>query len=194
MSAAPILLPSSWENLVETWRGLDVPEGWRAEIIEENIVMSPPPGLPHNLIASCVHRALVHGTPHDWEIFQTAGVSVPMRSGLFVPGLVVVPRGRIDRALPEDDPDPIPMERALLAVEITSKSNADTDRKTKLWGYAHAEVPLYLLVDRFAAGEPTVSLYSEPADGRYRHLLSVPFGEKITLPEPFELTLDTAEF
>ncbi|MBA8826677.1 Uma2 family endonuclease [Saccharopolyspora lacisalsi] len=134
------------------------------------------------------------GPPDDWEIFQTAGVSVPTRSGLFIPDLVVIPRERIDRLPPEDEPAPIPMEYALLAVEITSKGNPGTDRKTKLRGYAHAEVPLYLLIDRFAEGEPTVMLYSEPAEGRYRHLLSVPFGEKIALPEPFDLILDTAEF
>lgn len=49
--AAPILSPSTWENLVETWRGLDVPEGRRAEIIEERIVMTPPSGNGHNPIA-----------------------------------------------------------------------------------------------------------------------------------------------
>lgn len=190
MSAAPVLSPSSWENLVETWRELDVPEGWRAEIIEEQIVMTPPPDRPHNMIADLVHRALVRGTPEDWAIFQTAGVSVPMRSGLFIPDLVVIPRER----LPIDEPDPIPVERALLAVEITSRSNPRTDRKTKLWGYAQAGVPLYLLIDRFAEGEPTVMLHSEPAEGRYRHLISAPFGKPITLPEPFDLTLDTAEF
>lgn len=91
-------------------------------------------------------------------------------------------------------PTTIPAEHVLLTVEITSRSNADTDRKTKLWGYAHAGVPLYLLIDRSAEGEPTVVLRSEPAEGRYRHQISAPFGEKIALPEPFDLTLDSAEF
>lgn len=79
-------------------------------------------------------------------------------------------------------------------MEITSKGNADQDRKNKLWGYAHAEVPLYLLVDRFAEEGPSVGLFSKPANGVYQETHRVPFGEKITLPAPFEMVLNTDEF
>lgn len=67
MSAAPVLQESSWETFVEVWNRLDLPEGWRAEIIEERIVMSPPPGQNHNLIGSRVNKALVRALPDDWE-------------------------------------------------------------------------------------------------------------------------------
>jgi Uma2 family endonuclease len=191
MSTAPVLPRSTWEQLVDAWRDLDVPEGWRAEIIEERIVMTPPPGYPHNLIASRVHKALVRVIPDDWAIFQTAGVSIPLRSNLFIPDLVVIPEDRVPGG---EDPGPVLAAEALLAVEITSRSNADTDRKTKLWGYAHAGVPLYLLIDRFAEGAPSVELYSKPNNGVYQESHRVPFGKPITLPEPFDLTLETGEF
>lgn len=191
MSTAPVLPRSTWEQLVDVWRDLDIPEGWRAEIIEEGIVMTPPPGYPHNLIANRVHRALVRAVPEDWAIFQTAAVAVPLRSSLFIPDLVVIPEERIPD---EDAAEHVPAECALLAVEITSKSNADRDRKSKLWGYAHAKVPLYLLIDRFSPGGPSVELFSMPANGTYQESHRVPFGEKITLPEPFEIVLDTDEF
>lgn len=55
-------------------------------------------------------------------------------------------------------------------------------------------MPLYLLIDRFAEDGPTVTLHSEPGAGFYRHVHHVPFGEKIALPGPVELTLETAEF
>ncbi|QUG99865.1 Uma2 family endonuclease [Saccharopolyspora erythraea] len=189
MGVAPVSPLMGWEDLVHTWQELDVPEGWRAEIIEGRIVMTPPPGYPHNLIADLVHRALVRGIPDEWAIFQTAGVGVPLRSGLFIPDLMVVPR--------EDVPSgvgPMPAEKALLVVEITSQGNADVDRKTKLWSYAHAAVPLYLLIDRFAEGGPVVELYSGPENGAYRESRRVPFGKPIDLPEPFRLTLDTDRF
>ncbi len=191
MCAAPMLTRSTWEELVYQWRELDVPEGWRAEIIEERIVMTPPPGHGHNQIADLVHRDLVPAIPRSWAIFQTAGVSVPLRNSLFIPDLVVVPRGQVPG---DDDPAPIPAEKALLTVEITSRSNADTDRKTKLWAYAHAEVPLYLLIDRFAEAGPMVELFSSPDGGAYQESHRVPFGKEIALPEPVEMTLDTAEF
>jgi Uma2 family endonuclease len=191
MSTAPVLPQSTWEQLVDAWRDLDVPEGWRAEIIEERIVMTPPPGYQHNLIASRVHRALVGVVPDNWAIFQTAGVSIPLRSGLFIPDIVVIPEER----LPENDTaGPVLADHALLTVEITSKSSVETDRKSKLWGYAHAEVPLYLLIDRFAENGPSVELFSKPGGGVYQESHRVPFGQKITLPDPFDLVLTTDEF
>ncbi|MFC7744083.1 Uma2 family endonuclease [Nocardiopsis composta] len=85
---------------------------------------------------------------------------------------------------------------ALLVVEVASPGNADRDRKTKLWGYAHGPVPLYLLIDRWdpVQGEPAATLYSKPVNGRYTNVQRVPFGEAVKLPEPFGFDLDTAEF
>ena len=45
MSAAPVLSLTTWEELVEVWENLDLPNAaWRAELIEGRIVMTPPPG------------------------------------------------------------------------------------------------------------------------------------------------------
>ncbi|MFI0465178.1 Uma2 family endonuclease [Saccharopolyspora sp. 5N102] len=192
VTAAPVLPRSTWDELVQVWQSLDLPnKGWRAEIIEESIVMTPPPGYGHNVIADRVHRALARVIPQDWGIFQTAAVEIPLRSNLFIPDLVVIP---MDALPSDDDPAPVPAGRALLAVEITSKSNANRDRNEKLWGYAHGGVPLFLLIDRFAKDEPSVTLYSGPSGGRYRFQQKVPFGEPIALPEPFDFTLETKEF
>lgn len=36
--------PSHWEVALRAWEELDLPEGWRAEIIEGDIkIMAPPP-------------------------------------------------------------------------------------------------------------------------------------------------------
>ena len=79
-------------------------------------------------------------------------------------------------------------------MEITSRGNAETDRKTKRWSYAHAGVPQYLLIDRFDEDGPAVTLFSNPVDGHYQHVTRIPFGEKISLPAPFDLDLDTDGF
>ncbi|CAL99858.1 Uma2 family endonuclease [Saccharopolyspora erythraea NRRL 2338] len=186
MSVAPVSPLMGWEDLVHTWQDLDVPEGWRAEIIEGRIVMTPPPGHSHNLIASRLTKALVPAMSDDWEIFQTSGVQIPLRGNLFIPDLMIM-RG-------QDVPagsDPIPADKALLVVEITSRGNADVDRKTKLWSYAHAAVPLYLLIDRYGPDGEWVSLHSNPESGVYQDVHRVPFGKPIDLPVPFRLTLDT---
>jgi hypothetical protein len=90
-----------------------------------------------------------------------------------------------------------------LVVEVTSYSNAANDQQptgrgqgTNKWnGYAGAEIPYYLLVDR----SPKVSrsiLYSIPDQklGAYLHQESWAFGETIHLPDPFDLELGTTEW
>lgn len=41
---------------------------------------------------------------------------------------------------------------------------------------------------------PTATLYGAPGRGNYRVLESVEYGEKLTLPEPFGLEVDTGMF
>lgn len=47
---------------------------------------------------------------------------------------------------------------------------------------------MYLLVDR---RRQEVVVHWRPAGGRYTHQASAVFGEKLPLPEPFGLELDT---
>jgi hypothetical protein len=55
-------------------------------------------------------------------------------------------------------------------------------------------VPLYLLIDRFDEDGPAVTLFYDPVDGHYQHVVRIPFGEKVSLPEPFGIDLDTGGF
>lgn len=192
MTAAPALERSTWYELVEAWQSLQLPStGWRAEIIEGAIVMTPPPGKPHNKVNSIVLKALARVVPDDWELTPAQGVVIPATGETYVPDLAVVPREALDAGAPGD---PVVADQVLLAVEITSRSNARTDRETKLKGYALGGVPLYLLIDRFWAGGPSISLYSDPQSGSYQELWRAPFGKVVKIPEPFNLMLSTKEF
>ncbi|MGW6941669.1 hypothetical protein ACWGF3_22085 [Streptomyces xanthophaeus] len=71
---------------------------------------------------------------------------------------------------------------------------AEDDRKKKLWAYAHAPVPAYLLIDRFDEHGPTATLFTGPENGAYRHPERVAFGGVLKLPEPFPLVLETENF
>ncbi|MFH0242651.1 Uma2 family endonuclease [Streptomyces sp. HK10] len=178
-----------WDDLVRLWEETDGPEGSKVEIIDGVVTVSPPPAKDHNDIADEIQRALYTVIPRDWGIYQTQGVSVPSRSGIYIPDLLVVPKTAMrdaDRFVSADD--------AELVVEITSSSNARHDRVSKPAGYAQAGVPLYLLVDRWAPGGPTVTLYGEPKEDVYRVLHAGKFGDTIHLPDPFGLTIDTGVF
>lgn len=184
-----ILTDNVWDELVWVWGQTDAPKGCKVEIIEGIVTVAPLSTTSHHRIAERIQRRLSGVIPEQWHIFQWLGMAVPARLGLYVPDLAVVPEMPV-----EGHEDFVPAAAAQLAVEITSKATAHHDRTAKAVGYAEAGVPLYLLVDGSAPGGPTVTLYGEPKEGVYRLLRAGKFGERITLPEPFGLELDTGEF
>ncbi len=171
------------------WEELDVPEGWRAEILEGTVIVTPAPANRHNAVASDLHKLVNLHERGDWLVLQNQAVQLGATGDIYIPDLVVFPRERFP-----DKGCIAPAEHALLVVEITSPSNADHDRKRKLWGYAHGPVPLYLLVDPHAADGPHVTLHSQPKHGVYQDTTRVPYGDHVTLPEPFDLKIDTSRF
>ncbi|GLX53708.1 hypothetical protein Shyhy01_66570 [Streptomyces hygroscopicus subsp. hygroscopicus] len=179
----------SWDDLVRFWEETKWPEGSKVEIIEGIITVSPSPAFRHNVITERVQRRLYSVIPDDWGVFQTLAVAVPSRLGMFIPDLLVAPVG--DCA--ETDTH-IPAALAELVVEVTSRSNARHDRVSKPAAYATAGIPLYLLIDRWAPGGPTATLYGEPRGEVYRVLSAVKFGDPLKLPAPFDVTIDTGEF
>ncbi|MFD3619927.1 Uma2 family endonuclease [Streptomyces sp. NPDC058676] len=179
-----------WEELVRIWQETDAPEGCKVEIIEGIVTVAPPSPNAHNDIADLVQRSLYEVIPKDWGIYQTLGTAVPSRIGLYIPDLAVAPR----QVLRAEKGCYIPADAAELVVEITSKSNASNDRIKKAAGYAQAGVPLYLLIDNWAPGGPTITLYGEAHGDIYRVLRAGKFGASIPLPKPFDLDLDTSDF
>ncbi|WP_369199594.1 Uma2 family endonuclease [Streptomyces sp. PU-14G] len=81
----------------------------------------------------------------------------------------------------------------LMTVEVTSYDH-DTDsrdRMEKPAAYAAVGIPVYLLIDRDAC---TVTVHSGPENGRYRDTHTVPFGERVALPDPVGFALETGAF
>ncbi|WP_313884386.1 hypothetical protein [Streptomyces tropicalis] len=77
---------------------------------------------------------------------------------------------------------------------VTRRSCQAANRRSRDSSYAQAGVPFYLLIDNFAPGGPTITLYGEPQGDVYRVLQAGEFGDAIALPEPFGFELDTGEF
>ncbi|MEV8101825.1 Uma2 family endonuclease [Streptomyces sp. NPDC088135] len=178
-----------WDDLDDPLDDLHLAALGCVRLLPDPDDVSPPPSRDHNLTAARLQRSLYGVIPEDWEIFQTLGVSVPGRAGLYIPDLVVVPDSVVI-----GPGNRIPAEEARLVVEITSQANADHDRIRKVQGYAKAGVALFLLLDPWHSGRPTATLYGEPDNGTYRVLDTVEYGGKLTLPEPFGLDLDTGMF
>jgi Uma2 family endonuclease len=189
MSTAFANTAMTWESLLQTWRELEVPEGWRPELTPCGICMTPPPDGSHNLIADLIQDVLRSSRPGGCGVFETQGIGVALVGSIYVPDLCVAPRA----AVPHSS-DPLPSEDVLLAVEITSHGNAHHDRKKKKWAYAHGGIAQYLLVDRYDDDGPAATLFTQPEDGVYRKSVRAAFGQSIRLDEPFDTDLDTSSF
>ncbi|WP_171064584.1 Uma2 family endonuclease [Actinomadura soli] len=203
------LLPDTPYNL---WvRGelddyVDAPEGSRVEIIGGKVVVSPPPGLPHNAIAGDINyhlvRAHVLGTGYPWKTDQGTGMSLVGIGDGYVPDLMVIDE-EVYLAARRAGVRTVVPDQVELVVEVTSSSNAKHDqqptgrgRRNNKWnGYAGAEIPYYLLVDRSPKVARSI-LYSIPDQtlGAYLHQESWTFGEPIHLPDPFDIDIDTTEW
>jgi Uma2 family endonuclease len=181
-------VPDRFEALYAFWTRFDAPEGWRVEISDGALRMTPPPDVPHNITAVPVRDLLVRHASSGIDVFETLGIEIVGAEKLYIPDVVAIPGSALDgRDMTGRSTD------VVLAVEITSRSGARIDRTEKLNAYATGAVQAYLLVDRVAKN-PAVTMYSEPVDGEYQHLVKVPFGETIHLPEPFDVDLDTSQF
>jgi Uma2 family endonuclease len=180
----------TWADVLRIWKELDVPEGWRPEITPEGIIMTPPPSGAHNLTAEEVHHALGAAIDRNtFGIFQSLGVAVRSIGGIFIPDICVVARAGVSPGT-----DPVDSEHVALAVEITSKSNAEHDRKRKKWAYAHGGIAQYLLIDAFDEDGPSVWVFSQPEEGTYRTAVRTPFGKPVRLADPVATVIESTLF
>jgi Uma2 family endonuclease len=184
MTAAeqPIQEPLS-KGLVEAFLDLSVPEGFRAELIEGEISVTPPPDGTHETLISAVAKQLYRQAGLDVDVLQTKGLRIP--GGLFIPDATVVAADGFRDSEPWAEPAGV-----LLVLEVTS-TRPDKDRHAKRLGYARAGIPCYLLVDR---SEGKVTLFADPEQGDYQTAARASFGKPLDLPAPFGFTLDTTPF
>ncbi|MFP8886057.1 Uma2 family endonuclease [Streptomyces mangrovi] len=166
-----------------------LPEGLRAELIGEEVLIPPRPTNHHNWIYSELHHLLAHHSrERGWSVTNTTTVALPATGERYVPDLLIC-----ESAVLRDAREwQVPAEDVLLVGEITSMSTVLRDRKNKAQGYGRSRVPLYLLVDPLD-GEGSATVFAEPdGSGHYRVEHRVLFGERFTLPEPFGLEIDTS--
>ncbi|MFE3602492.1 Uma2 family endonuclease [Streptomyces sp. NPDC059142] len=163
------------------------PEGWRVELIEGEIHVTPPANGEHEEIISEL-GGQVRDHRRDLGRYTGIGLFVPGASvsGRIIPDLVVAPKGSFLDQMEYHDPAP-----ALMVAEVTSRSTGENDRVRKIRGYARAGIPVYLLIDREA---DQAVLCTVPVGEEYRRKIAYKLSETVPLPEPLGFALDTGEF
>ncbi|WP_406500369.1 Uma2 family endonuclease [Streptomyces sp. NBC_00846] len=177
--------------LLEGFLALDTPEGFRAELIEGEIVVTPPPDGDHEDYIGVILEQVITRSRTKMRFSGNKGLK--LTSGGRCPKNHVIPDGTFAptelRLYRGADPW-MPCEGVALVVEVTS-TKPQADRTDKRHCYARGPVPLYLLVDR---EQSSVTLFSEPEGDDYRQHCTIPFGKRLALPTPFAFDLETEEF
>ncbi|GGY27216.1 Uma2 family endonuclease [Streptomyces djakartensis] len=161
------------------------PETVRLEYINGKVEVKAVPDGNHRSIFMWLLRQCMQHRP-DLDLVPESGVKAETyRKGRARTDGTLVPVDHFRGDGEWSDPD-----GALMAVEITSHDR-DTDQRDRIdkpVGYAGAEIPVYLLIDR---DNHTVTVFSEPKDGRYQQVSPHPWGATVELPAPVNITLDT---
>ena len=177
--------------LLEGFLALDTPEGFRAELIEGEIVVTPPPDGEHEKYISRIVRQVIKRSVTEMDFSGNKGLR--LRSGEACPKNHVVPDvtlAPLERDIFGGADSWMPCDGVAMVLEVTS-TKPKADREAKRRCYARGGIPLYLLVDRDAA---SVTLFSDPEKDDYRELCTRPFGKPLTLPAPFSFDLETTDF
>ncbi|NIY67716.1 Uma2 family endonuclease [Streptomyces malaysiensis] len=171
------------EVLWQAWKAMELPEGYRAEIVEEFIEVSPTGRRRHTVIINRLRRALeAHLADGDHAAYQDGNLIY--RRKVWIPDLFIAP----------EDLDEIPDEedlgvdasgvRAVFEVVSPGREAQARDRKRKRRAYARAGIPLYVLIDDFD-GDGTVVILTTPDPDKavYADEHRVPYGTDAVVPD-----------
>ncbi|GAA3158719.1 Uma2 family endonuclease [Streptomyces virens] len=177
--------------IAEANRLMDRLPGYRVEIIGGQLLVTPPPDVPHARALTKLMRPFITAGLDDGEteVLQGIGLWLPTDSEDYaIPDLAVVEADIDDHLIENNSYDPVCFR---LVLEVTS-SNWKNDLKTKVAAYAEAKVPVYVVVDR---KHQRVHVLTDPSGDDYAtHRFHSP-GQQVTLPDSIgaKVTLDVAE-
>ncbi len=170
----------------DLFENLEVPEGFKAELLRGDIVMMAGPDRVHNWIVECVHDQI---DPARWHRSQTQDLAIPGETSQPQPDLVVYERGALS-----GPGRLVPAPLVALLVEVVSENSVHHDYRLKRSMFAAGQVPAYLIIDPLLGRcvlltEPSGT--GERADYRVERISE--FGEPVPL-EVLGITLETGEF
>ncbi|MCW2137594.1 Uma2 family endonuclease [Actinoplanes cyaneus] len=158
----------------------------RIELIDGSLWVSPAPNVPHQAISTQLLFRL-RDPARNAGLRALPTTNVRLKTGRIVIPDIVVDRGPRVVTIGE-------AEDVVLVCEITSPSNAATDRQQKKLFYSSAEIPWYLLVEPDFADYESVTLQLFRLDGdAYVEHATAKRGETLISDLPFPISISTEE-
>ncbi|MFF3444099.1 Uma2 family endonuclease [Streptosporangium sp. NPDC002721] len=174
-------------DLLET---LPPTPGFRAEVIDGNLIVSPVGTPEHSWSATLLSYALQPIVMERKWRAHVGGVNVCIdgpRDSL-IPDFVLAPADCPRRGTLE-----LRSSGLIMVTEIVSPGSARIDRDDKPRIYAAGGVPIMLIVGPIAT-PPAVTVLSDPGEGGYRAVTRVQLGKPLRIPSPVDFDLDTSIF
>ncbi|MFI9205641.1 Uma2 family endonuclease [Streptomyces sp. NPDC053048] len=163
-----------------------VPEGFKGEIVEGAIVMSPQ-RRTHSAIIKSVLLQLAARFGPDSPIEMDVRLDLPGYSNGFAPDLYKVSEG----AEP-DEKGNWRYQDVEFVLEVISRETRDNDYGKKKAAYAAGEIPVYVIADPYTG---QCHVHTMPKDGEYCTIRKLAFGDPIDLTDTtLGVTLETGKF
>ncbi|GAA3119440.1 Uma2 family endonuclease [Streptosporangium carneum] len=177
---APVTLREFVDRLPET-------PHFRVEVVNGRVIVSPLSSPRHSwIVALLVEAFLPAARTRGWRVWPGLEVCASWSGEPLVPDFAVGPRDA-----PRWGEREVLSDGLVLVAEVVSAAGAREDREDKPHVYARGGVPLLLVVD--PETEPgSVTLHGDLAYGRYQTVTTVEMGDKLLIPPPIDVTLDTA--
>ncbi|MGW4044573.1 Uma2 family endonuclease [Streptomyces sp. NPDC004721] len=173
------------DEMFEWLEQMHIPEGFKTEIVEGGIFVTPQRDTHWETILDIVEQ-LRAKYPRQ-RVKSDVRIDYPGHLNGFASDVVALAEG----ARKDEKGHWRPGDVELVA-EVISQGTARNDYGPKKDAFAAAGVPVYLIVDPYTG---TWHLHTLPKDGEYRGVLSLDFGDEIDLNDtPVGLVLKTDEF
>ncbi|WKK27421.1 Uma2 family endonuclease [Streptomyces olivoreticuli] len=164
---------------------MPVPEGYKVEIVEGAIYMSPQRDNHWDITLNIVEQ--LRAKYPRARLKSDVRIDFPGHLNGFASDVVLLKEGAT-----KDPKGHWRYQDVEFVAEVISKGTARNDYGPKKDAYALAGVPVYLIVDPYTG---QCHLFTEPKDGTYRTGPAIKFGDPIDLTDTVVgLTLATDEF
>ncbi|TVL93536.1 hypothetical protein CD790_00215 [Streptomyces sp. SAJ15] len=172
------------DEMFDLIEAMNVPAGYRAEVIEGEIVMNPQ-RFVHSTIIRRINRSLEDVCGLEANILWDVRIDFPGALNGYCPDVALL----ADDAK-EDENGGWDYRDVRLVAEVVSRGSRRDDYDAKLKVYAAAGVPTYVIADPKTG---YVHVHHAPQNGEYTDVSTYAFGTKFPLPFP-EATIDTTNW
>ncbi|MDF3141679.1 MULTISPECIES: Uma2 family endonuclease [unclassified Streptomyces] len=160
------------DEMFERLEKMPVPEGYKVEIVEGTIYMSPQRDIHWETIRRIV-RALEDAFGMDVKVLSDVRIDFPGHKNGLAPDVAKLRDGA-----QKNSEGGWRYEDVEFIAEVISKDTAKNDYGPKKTAYALAEVPVYLIADPYTG---KCRLFTQPKDGDYVSDTSITYGGDVDM-------------